>query len=110
MTRQIDQPRPGFFKLRIVKDGPFVPAAIIHRPPRDPVTNEPLDRSLMWEAWIDGKLTREPSQDQLDAGIFRIWTAGREISADEFRAMSLNESLAPVDSAVNLSDLTPLEP
>lgn len=110
MSRNIGQPRPGLFKMRMIKDGPFVPAAIVYRQPRDPETSESLDRSYMWEAWINGELTREPSHDPMEAGVFKIWTVGREIDQDEFRALSLTPSEAPAGVAVNLSTLSPLEP
>lgn len=110
MSRNVGKPRPGFFKLRLVRGGPFVPALIIYRPARDPDTGESLDRSFMWEAWTDGRLTREPSPDPWKAGVEKIWIFGREIDEEEFRKMSLAKSEAAPNEAVDLGQLDPLEP
>ena len=87
MSRQIDQPRPGYFKMRIVKGGPFVGAEIRHGPSRDPETGEELERSWLWEALIDGKHARPPACDPMNAGVFRIWESATEISEHEYRFM-----------------------
>ncbi len=83
--RRTDDPQPGYFKLRLVKGGPFVGAAIFHRSPCDPETGEEMDRSPMWEAWKNGKIIREPSPDAFTAGVYEIWMTGLEISEAEYR-------------------------
>ena len=85
MTRNIGDPRPGFFKLRKVRGGPYVGACITHGPPTDPLTGETLDRSWLWEAIIDGALVRVPSPDATAAGVYRIWHHGHEIPESEYR-------------------------
>lgn len=55
---------PGFYRTRLVKDGPFVPVALRHEPPRDPDTGEPMDRSYLWSLEIAGELVADPSPCQ----------------------------------------------
>ncbi len=85
MTRPLADPRPGFFKMRLVRGGPFVGAEIRHGPAHDPETGEELDRSWMWEALINGKHVRQPAGDPLNAGVFRVWESGTEITEAEYR-------------------------
>jgi hypothetical protein len=80
--RRIDDPRPGFFQLRLVKGGPFVAARIWRECPWvDPSSDahpedwcRPLDRPRPLQAEIDGK----------PAEVERVWTGGRRIAASEF--------------------------
>ncbi len=54
--RRIDRPEPGFWLVRLVRNGPPVPAAIMWvQTTHDPVTGEPMDRSRFLAAYIDGK-------------------------------------------------------
>ena len=74
--REIARPRPGFFRVRLIKGGPWV-AARIFQP--CPIEMEPeywnvLDRSPSLEAEING----------LPGRVMRIWLSGEEISAAEF--------------------------
>lgn len=45
-----DVPVAGFYKGRMVRNGPWVPIRIWHGPTRDPETKEELDRSWHWQA------------------------------------------------------------
>lgn len=84
--RRPDQPRPGFFKMRIVKGGAYVGAEIRHGPSRDPDTGGLMDeRSWMWETWINGELARAPSPDPTHAGVWRVWMHAEEISEPAYR-------------------------
>jgi len=85
-SRRIDDPRPGFFKTRLVKNGPFVGAEIRHGPSTDPDTGGVLEeRSWMWETWINGELVEKPSPDPLRAGVYRVWLCAKSISEAEYR-------------------------
>lgn len=65
--RQVDQPRPGFFEMRLVRGGPMVAAKITHD-------------DGMYQAWIDGKPRGEPHADPVFAlDVYRVWHSGREI-------------------------------
>lgn len=84
-SRVLSEPRPGFFKMRRVRGGPFVGAEIRHGPAPDPDTGEPLDRSWLWEALVNGKHEREPAGDPLKAGVIMIWESATEITEREYR-------------------------
>jgi hypothetical protein len=104
--RMIDNPEPGFFKVRLLKDGPWVAARIEYGPTKDPETGEPLDRSPMWTATIDGKpLADSPSPDPLKAGVFRIWHSGRRIEEEDYLLLLRHAEWAkqhsPNDPAAN---------
>ena len=84
--RPIDDPRPGFFRLRLVKNGPFVGAELRYGPPRDPETGGIMsERSYQWETLVNGKLVSEPSPDPVKAGVFRVWLSGTQIEEPEYR-------------------------
>jgi hypothetical protein len=76
MTRQdeprpIADPRPGYFKLRLVRRGPYVAARI----------------ACSWGFWtaeINGVLVRPSSPDPVAAGVFDIWTWGEAVSVEEY--------------------------
>lgn len=81
-------PRPGVFRLRLVRGGPFVPARIRHEPPPDPITGDPLDRAPVWTAEIGGVPAGDPCRDpSANPHIFRIWNYGTPIPDDEYRHM-----------------------
>lgn len=77
MTRVISEPRPGFFKMRLVRGGPWLAARLYLPCPLDPEFCGPLDRSRHLLAEVDG-------DEKPDLWILRIWTSGREIGAAEF--------------------------
>lgn len=72
--RSIDKPEPGYFRLRLVRRGPWVPARIWLDHPTDPLTGGPLDRSVKLLAEIDGK----------PADIWKVWHWGRPIHVTEY--------------------------
>lgn len=63
-TRIIGQPRPGFFKMRLVRGGPYVAARI-------------------WQAGEALKAHINAFPADLD----RVWEFGREIGADEYKRL-----------------------
>lgn len=79
MSHQPDKPVAGFYQMRLVKGGPFVPVRIWFGTSFDPATGEWNDRSHHWRACIDGQ--------QVD--IWRAWPgcSGRAISEGEYRYM-----------------------
>ena len=72
-TRLLNEPEPGFFKMRLIRGGPWVPAKIVYGPPTDPETGEALDRPHLWETWINGTLIAVPSPDPWKARVDRVW-------------------------------------
>ncbi len=81
-AREIAKPRPGFFKLRLIKGGPFVPARIFLPCPIDPEFGHPMDRSRHLIGEIDGK----------EVEVERIWLSAEEIGPAEFAFMTADAS------------------
>jgi hypothetical protein len=74
-TRRVDLPEPGWFKLRLVKGGPYVPAMI---------TRE----WGQWGAIIDGQPGNIFAPDPvLATDVFRIWHSGIRIEHAEYLHM-----------------------
>ena len=107
----VDRPEPGFYKMRLVKKGPFVPIMIHWSIAKDPLTGEKLDRSAVLVAWIPGGRTR---------AAIEVWNsfAGRPIDRATFDAMisarkaALNGDTwrpeAEPGRAINLNELPPV--
>ena len=47
-------PTAGFYRFRMRSGGMLVGVRIWHGQPADPVTGEPLDRALRWQAMVNG--------------------------------------------------------
>lgn len=56
MTESADEPHTGFYQIRMVRGGIFVPVKVWFGPPADPDTGELLDRSWRWQALRNGDL------------------------------------------------------
>ena len=83
--RNIGQPEPGFFKMRLVRGGVYVGAKIEYGPGLDPESGEPLDRSYQWYGEINGKAVSSPSPDPAEAEVFDIWIHGKPITENEYK-------------------------
>lgn len=55
MSHQPDKPVAGLYKMRLVRNGPWVPVRIWFAPSCDPATGEECDRSPHWQAEINGQ-------------------------------------------------------
>lgn len=91
-----DDPQPGWYKRRLVKDGPFVPARIWLDQCIDPATGELVaDEALLCE--IDGQWADAEAQWQ--------WLCANPISEAEYNYMTARRAYAavwsPDDPAVN---------
>ncbi len=74
-SRMVDNPQPGYFLIRVVKGGPWVPARIVH------------DFGHWW-AEINGREVGKKTEDPLTADqVLRIWHFGREIDQNEYRRL-----------------------
>ena len=51
-----EQPVAGYYRMRLVMGGPLVGIRIWHGQPLDPITLEPMDRSLRWCAVANGEI------------------------------------------------------
>lgn len=74
-----DEPQCGFFKRRLVKDGPFVPARIWLNQPVDDETGELCD---------DETLQCEVNGAYADAHEQWTWLAGNPISEAEYKYLA----------------------
>ena len=86
MTRAIASPEPGFFRLKLTKGGPWVPA-ILYRPcPIEfaPETFQAVDRHYRLVAEIDGKLV----------DVHRVWTSGERITLAEYLYLKADHAWA----------------
>lgn len=103
-SREIGKPRPGFFKLQVVRNGPYVPCLIFHSSATDPETGERLDRSLYYAALINGAAVGDISPSPSDE-VWMIWTHGVQITEDEYEHMLKVREWAlthePTDPAAN---------
>ena len=82
--RALAKPEPGFYRVRLIRGGPWVAARISYGPPPDPETGEPLDRSWFWTVEIDGQLYADPSPSWRRAGVDRVWLFGEKITEAEY--------------------------
>jgi hypothetical protein len=65
-AREIANPRPGAFRLRLVRGGWAVPCRIAHDEP-----------SGLWSCTIDGVTMTHA--DAVAAGVFKVWIYGQEV-------------------------------
>ncbi len=77
MSYQPDLPVAGYYQMRLIRHGPFVPVRIWFGSSFDPTTGEWNDRSHFWRAAIDGE----------QVSIWRVWPtcSGRPITETEYR-------------------------
>lgn len=84
LPRRDDQPKPGLYKIRLCRGGPWVAAELRYGPPSDPETGKPLDRSPRWQTFINGReFGNGPTPES--AGVYKVWPYGVEIDEAEFR-------------------------
>lgn len=86
MTRIINRPQPGFYRLRLCRGGAWSYCRIAYGPATDPETGAPLDRPWLWEVWQGGLAIGRASPDPVAAGVMQIWIGGRPITEAEYRA------------------------
>ncbi len=88
--RTINDPRAGYFTVKLVKGGPRV-AARIH-----------MDRGGFW-AEIDGKRCGAMHEEPLQAdGVMRIWLYGNEIDRAEYEQMLASTNRPDPRKPINL--------
>ncbi len=96
VTRAIASPEPGYFKMRLVKGGPWV-AALIYRPcplEMDPETFQHIDRWPHLSAEINGTA----------ASVDRVWTSGRDVSIAEYHRLKATPANRPHE-AIDVNSL-----
>ncbi len=94
--RRIDQPEPGFFKLRLVRKGPWVAGRISHA-------------MGFWSASIDGVPCGQRHPDPFAAdGVSRIWESAARIEQAEYDALLGTPSATPKTLPIDLGALPPI--
>lgn len=89
---ETEEPRAGFYKKRVVKDGVYVGIRIWFGQPLDPDTGEVMDRSLRWQATLDGQL--------VDLESVWPWCGRDPIGRSEYeRLLQLRQRSAPDDQS-----------
>ncbi len=71
-SRPVGQPAPGYFRVRLVRKGPWVGARIVRH----------SDGS--WQAMVDGQRYAAALDPASAPWVFRIWHSGRSISEHEY--------------------------
>lgn len=81
-----DVPEAGHYRMRMRSGGVWVGVRIWHGQPNDPVTGEPMDRALRFQAEINGAY----------AEIDRVWPrcAGDPITEAEYRHLCATQQWA----------------
>lgn len=87
-------PTAGFYQLRLVKDGPWVPVRIWRGFGADPLTGEIIERGWIWRAELNGA----------GVPVDRVWPycAGEPIERAEYDYM-----LAMIDHATRYEPAMP---
>lgn len=103
--RRVDQPEPGFFRIKLVKGGAPVAAAIYHD-------------ADGWHAEIDGKKLPAAEDPWHAEGLARTWHYGIMVPEEEYRFMLARAAharehdpthpTANPEQPINLADLPPL--
>lgn len=97
-ARQVGEPEPGFFRMRLVRKGPIVPARIYHQ------------RGVWW-AVIDGQEYQAASDPAAAPRVFQIWHSGEEITEAEYLAeLAKRQQPGALDrgKAIDLTKLPPI--
>ena len=103
VPRVEDEPKPGFYKRRMIRNGPFVPVEIWLEQEVDPDTGElTADETLM--ATSDGK----------PCDPLAVWLSARAISAEEFDGLNGIRSSVPdmsdTQSVIDLGRIAAIRP
>lgn len=94
---RIDQPEPGLYRTRLVKNGPWVPVRIWWSVARDPVTGEKLDRSPRLLCLVAGR----------EADPEKVWLGCHRIDRREYERLVANISEDDPRKAVDIDKLPP---
>lgn len=82
--RMIGEPEPGYFKCRMIKNGPFVAARIEHQ------------LGTFWSASINGVPCGATDSNPTRAdGVFRVWATGVRIDKAEYDALLKSPPSSP---------------
>ena len=94
-----DDPQPGFYKRRLVRGGPWVPAAIwVVEPERDEAGDLMSDE--IWCCQVNG----------ISVDVYDQWTwlAGHPITREEYDRLTDNDDAPPPFQALDLNATKPV--
>ena len=99
-SREVGNPQPGFFKLRLVKGGPYLPARI-------------MCQDGLWWAVIAGVARAKHADPAYAPDLYRIWHGGDFITGAEYAtAMKVLQSPStprlPANRKIDLTKLPSL--
>lgn len=100
--------RPGFYKCKLVKGGPWVPVRLAMSIAKDPITGEQLDRSPRLVGWIGG-MELPAIVGGRERDIEDLWSWLHEIDEVE-HAYLLRAGAWAQEHAPHLPEANPLEP
>jgi hypothetical protein len=111
MMRDIAAPRPGWFKMRLVKGGPWLPARI----DQDCYCTVGCEEAHQWTSACDRHPHLRAVLDGREVTLERVWTSGREISEGEHsylvQALAYDrahgERSARADQPIDLDTINP---
>jgi hypothetical protein len=79
--RAVDRPETGFFRMRLVRKGPFVAAQINHQ-------------NNHWWAVINGDKYPPAADPAAAPYVFDVWLAGERITEDEYNYLTARRTWA----------------
>ena len=106
VNRAIDSPEPGYFRMRLVRHGPFV-ACRIWRCCSCTVNGGDENEQHDWRATCDRfpPLTATVNGEDQPGMVRRVWTYGRAVDAATYRLMvdraNWDKQYAPAAPAAN---------
>ena len=106
MTREIDRPEPGFFKLRMVSAGPFVPA-IIYRTCHCTVNGGDDSAPHPWRGTCDRYPRLEAEINGKSVEVLRVWQSGRPIDQAEHEYLCADREWCHRHAPARLEAATP---
>lgn len=104
------QPVAGYYRMKLVRGGPFVGIRIWHGAPREPWTGDIMDRAPCWNAqangeWIDfERVWPVCTADPIDEATYRELCA---LKRDALAAGDAYSAFATPKKAVDWSTATP---
>jgi hypothetical protein len=94
--RPINDPAPGLFKMKLVKGGPWIGAAI-------------TEDSGRWDAFMNGEWISHTTNDPRDnPDIMKIWHWGRDVTPDEYQNLVRPDRNVQAREPINLTAKPPI--
>lgn len=86
-ARYVGRPEPGFYRVRLVRGGPWVAAQIILAPTPDPwVPDNPMDRPCYWSVVVNGEPSKLTEMVP-DKDVWKVYEWGERIDRETYDLM-----------------------